>query len=339
MRIAVVGAGAVGGTLAALLDRAGHEVEVTARGDHLTAIAGSGLRLTGDFGDHTAAVRAGTSLSATPDLAIVATKAQDAASAIAASATALAGVPAVVVQNGLAGLNAARAVLGGESDGAVLGALALFAASHLEPGLVNVTARGSMIIGSDRAVRDLPFVAGIVNDAMPVTVTHDFVGAQWSKLVVNQVNALPAITGLSVQQVIAHPELRRILAAGMRETVAVARASGVRFAPLQGITDRRLRVLARLPLRAMEQLPLAMAKRMGDIANPGSTLQSIRRGRLTEVDDLNGAVVSAAHRIGMDAPVNAALVAMVHGVETTGEFLAPDEVTRRLPVRGRTAAR
>lgn len=331
MRIAVIGAGAVGGTLAALLDRAGHEVEVTARGAHLAEILHGGLRLTGGFGDHTAPVSAGTALSVAPDLAIVATKAQDAPAAVEASASVLTGVPVLVVQNGLAGLGAARAAIGGR--GRVVGGLALFAASHIDPGVVDVTARGSMVIGSDLPSQDLPFVADVLKDAMPVTVTHDFTGAQWSKLVVNQVNALPAITGLSAQEVIAHPGLRHILAAGMRETVAVARAAGVHFAPLQGITDRRLRLLARLPLRAMEQVPLAMAKRMGDTPNPGSTLQSIRRGRLTEVDDLNGAVVAAATRVGMRAPVNSALVAMVHEVEATGAFLAPIDVVRRLSAR------
>ncbi|HRQ00256.1 MAG TPA: 2-dehydropantoate 2-reductase N-terminal domain-containing protein, partial [Terrimesophilobacter sp.] len=57
MRIGVIGAGAVGGTIAALLDRAGHEVEVTARGATIESIRRHGIRLSGGWGDHTARVR------------------------------------------------------------------------------------------------------------------------------------------------------------------------------------------------------------------------------------------------------------------------------------------
>ena len=75
MRIAVIGAGAVGGAIAALLVRAGHEVEVTARGAHLTAMRENGIRLTGAWGEYTAAVLASEQLNRGAELVIVATKA------------------------------------------------------------------------------------------------------------------------------------------------------------------------------------------------------------------------------------------------------------------------
>lgn len=136
MRIGVIGAGAVGGTFAALLAADGHEVEVTVRGDNLAAIHTDGLRLDGGWGDHHAPLAAAAVLSTTPELAILATKAHDAATALAANATRLEGVPIVVVQNGLGGLDAAHREL---PRAPLLGALALFAASYLEPGHVTVT--------------------------------------------------------------------------------------------------------------------------------------------------------------------------------------------------------
>jgi 2-dehydropantoate 2-reductase len=69
---------------------------------------------------------------------------------------------------------------------------------------------------------------------------------------------------------------------------------------------------------------------MGDVPNPGSTLQSIRRGQLTEIDYLNGAVVAEAAAHGLGAPVNAAIVALVHEVEATGQFLSPADVVSRI---------
>src|SRR5262245_19638586 len=136
MRIGVIGAGAVGGTLAALLDRAGHSVEVTARGAHLDAIRQNGLRMNGGWGSHTARVAAGETLSATPDLVILATKAQDARAALEANEDHLRGIPLLVVQNGLGGLRIAREVV---PSAPLLGGLALLAASYLEPGVVTVT--------------------------------------------------------------------------------------------------------------------------------------------------------------------------------------------------------
>ncbi|MCY7412054.1 MAG: ketopantoate reductase family protein, partial [Salinibacterium sp.] len=142
------------------------------------------------------------------------------------------------------------------------------------------------------------------------------------------------------QEVVAHGGLRRVMTASMREAVRVAAASGIRFAPLQGLNDALLRGFARLPLWAGQALPSVMSARIGSVPNPGSTLQSIRRGQLTEIDYLNGAVVRAAEAIGAVAPVaesigavapvNAALVGLVHEVERSGEFLRPSEVVARV---------
>ncbi|WP_343921237.1 2-dehydropantoate 2-reductase, partial [Agrococcus citreus] len=102
-RVAVLGAGAIGGTIAALLERAGHDVTVTARGAHLAAMREHGLRIQGGYGAHTAHVAALEALEATPDVAVLTTKATGAAEALEASRAHLDGVPLLVVQNGLGG--------------------------------------------------------------------------------------------------------------------------------------------------------------------------------------------------------------------------------------------
>jgi 2-dehydropantoate 2-reductase len=326
MRIGVIGAGAIGGAISALLAKAGHEVEVTARGQNLKVIASGGIRLTGGWGTFTAEVTASETLTRAPTLAIVATKAQDARAAILANAKLLDGIPVVVVQNGLEGI-ATTAPLLPRSD--VLGALAMYASSLVGPGHINVGTTGTTYVGGGRDLA-ARYAVGILNDAMPTELADNFDGAQWTKLIVNQVNALPAITGMSVQQVIANAQLRRILTRSMRENVSIGLASGIRFAPLQGLSATRLRLFLRAPLPLAESLPKLMARRMGATPNPGSTLQSIRRGSKTEVDYLNGAVVAVAAGIGRTAPVNAAIVDLVHEVERTHEFLTPEQVTARI---------
>jgi 2-dehydropantoate 2-reductase len=331
MKVAVIGAGAVGGLLAALLDRAGHDVEVTARGDHLAAIRADGIVLDGGYGSHVARVAANETLQSDPEIVILATKAQDAAAALAANAGRIDGLPLLVVQNGLGGIRVAR---GAQPGSPLLGGLALFATSYLSPGHITVTAALPLVIG---ATPDCPpeardRVVGLLREALPVETVDSLEGAQWTKLLVNHVNALPAITGLSVQQTVADPALRRVLAGSLRETVGIANRIGIRFTGLQGIPGWILPWLGRGPLALAARLPRLLARRMGDVPNPGSTLQSLRRGQLTEIDFLNGAVVRVAREHGLGAPINAGLVDLVHEVERSGAFLTPADVVARVPV-------
>ncbi len=326
MRIAVLGAGAVGGTITALLAAAGHQVSLIARGTQLAALREGGLQLSGAFGSFAVPILAVSKLSETPDLAFVCTKAQDAQSAIAAHAAYLAGIPVIIVQNGVEGLAAAHRQL---PRSEVIGGLAVFAASYLEPGRVTATAGGPTFLGAGSGAPSATAleVAALMNTVMPCTAIPNFTGAQWTKLIVNQVNALPAITGLSAQECIRDSALGDILVAGMREAVRVGLASGIRFGSIMGLSHTALRLFAASPLALGRVLPRAMARQMGPVPNPGSTLQSIRRGQRTEIDFLNGAVVNAAAALGEAAPINATLTRLVHQVETSGQFLSTAEVT------------
>lgn len=328
MRIGVVGAGAVGGAIAALLSRVGHEVEITARGAHLEAIQEHGIILTGAWGDYRAQVDAAEELTRGVELVIIATKAQDAPAAIRDNISVLRGIPLVVIQNGLDSMANAKAA-SPRSD--IVGGLATFASSYLSPGTITVTTAGPLYLGVTAPDSDVParYAARILAEALPTSTVANFTGAQWTKLIINMVNALPAITGLSVQEVLKDAALKRILTTSMQECVRTGLNSRVHFETLQGLTHRRLRWFAAMPVWMAGSLPALMAKRMGKTPNPGSTLQSIKRGQATEIDYLNGAVVRAAQAIGREAPVNAELVKLVHEVERTKAFLTPAEVARR----------
>ncbi len=325
MKIGIIGAGALGGTFAVLLARAGHDVEVTARGASLEAIIAHGITVSGGFGDAHAQVAAGERLTRRPELVLVCTKAQDAAAAIEANAELIDGAPVVVVQNGLDGVSTAERLLPASS---CMGVLSIIAANYTEPGVVRVTTRAASYLGRGDGPADAECVriAKILSDAVPVVAIDGFRGAQWTKLVVNMLNAVPAIVGRSVQEVVDDRRLRRVVTASMREAVRVGIARGVRFGALQGLGDRRLRLFARMPLALGQVLPWLMRVRMGSVPNLGSTQQSVRRRQPTEIDYLNGAVVREASVAGLDAPVNRALTDLVHEVEQLGSFLPAQRV-------------
>jgi 2-dehydropantoate 2-reductase len=305
--------------MAALLHRAGHDVEVTARGGTLAAIRERGLRLDGKWGEHTARIAASEHLTRSPEFALLTTKAQDAASALTANAASLAGVPLVVVQNGLDGLGTVQRAL---PDAVAFGALALYAAQNVELGRVTVTATGTTVIDRSREA------VALLGSVMPAQATDNFRGAQWTKLVINMVNGTPAATGLSVQETVADPRLRRIVTGLIREAARAGLAQGIRFDPIQGLGHTLVRFVAHAPLPVGAFLPRLMARRMGAVPNFGSTLQSIKRGQPTEIDYLNGAVVAESARAGLPAPFNAAITDTVHEVERTGRFFTPDELAR-----------
>lgn len=329
MRIGVVGAGALGGTFAALLDRAGHEVVVTARGEQLAAIREHGLRLEGAYGVATARLLVADVLPEVPDLALLAVKAQDAGTAAAQNAGMLTGIPVVVVQNGVRGPQSVQEAL---PRSPLIGASSMIAASFLVPGLVTVTAAGTTVLARGSAsAAELRSAAGVLGAVVDVRTADDLAGLQWSKLVVNQLNAAPAVTGLSLQEALRSSALTAAIAGAMRETIRVARADGVRLEGLPALTPGLARALDRLPLPiAGRVLRRGVLARMGAVPNPGSTLQSIRRGRPSEIDHLSGAVVEAGARLRIPTPVNRRIVELVHEVEATGVFSPPDEAARRL---------
>ncbi|MDO9591440.1 MAG: 2-dehydropantoate 2-reductase [Microcella sp.] len=339
MRIAVIGAGAVGGLVAALAARAGHEVLVTARGEHAEAIARAGLHVDGGWGEWVAAVELvesipapipGRAAGARPlDLLVLATKAHDSTEALAAWA-AHDGTPVLVLQNGLGGEAAVRDAL---PHSPIAIGLALFAVSLAGPGRITVTGPNGLTLGGDPAA--VTVAEPLLRRALPaeLVIADDIHGAQFTKLLVNQVNALPAITGLSVQQTIADPALRAILASGMVETVAVGDAAGVRWGRIGSVDADAVAAGRSGGPAAAATLAQLLAAGMGDVPNPASMLQSIRRGRTTEVDAINGAIVALGAKHGVPTPVNAALVELVRTAQSGGPPLTATEALARIPAQ------
>ena len=329
MRIAVLGAGAIGSAVGALLARGGQDVTLVGRPGHVQAIRDRGLRVDGSLGSFTVDVPASESLDFPPDLALLAVKTQDVEAAVRAHRDLLRGVPLVTLQNGIR----SDAIVAGllPADG-LLSAVVMVTATYLSPGQVSVVDRGHLVLGRPGGPRDalVTKVASVLNSAVPTSVSDNILGAHWLKLLMNLNNAIPAMTDLSLREVTRDAFLRRLAVGLMREGLAVADRSDVVLAPLDGVSVGTVRLLARLPWPLAARI---FAARAGSLGNGmpilGSTLQSLRRGRPTEIDYLNGEIARRGPELGVGTPLNRTAVALVHEVESTGRFFLPEALRER----------
>jgi 2-dehydropantoate 2-reductase len=326
MRVAIIGAGAIGSVIGGLLARAHEDVTLIGRRPHVDAVNRNGLRIDGALGTMQVRVRAAELLDFRPDLAMLTVKTQGVAATAREVSPYVAGVPVVTMQNGVRSDELVADVLGAED---ILSCVVLFGATFLEPGSVTYSPQGRLVLGApfgpiDERTRT---VAAILNKAVPTHLTANIAGAHWMKLIINENNALPAVTGLSIQDVNRQPALRRLSILMMREAAATIAAAGIKLVSLPGVPPTALRAMLRLPLPAASRLLRLLSQSLGTTPALGSTLQSVRRGEETEIDYLNGEVVALGRRTGTPTPYNAAVVKLVHEVEVTGTFLTTEEVT------------
>lgn len=290
MRIAVLGPGGVGGLLAALLDRAGHEVTVVARDSTAARIAASGIEVDSvTFGRFTARPRAVEQLTDTTDALLVATK----ASGLEAALERIDVEPATVLPllNGLDHIAVLRRRF--PSDSVLAGSIRV-EADRPQAGVVVHTSPFLLVSMASRLPAMAPRVerlAGALGDAgVPFEVLDSEADVMWSKLV--RLNALACTTSAYdklLGEIRSTPALRADLVGAMTEAAAAGRAEG---ADVDGET-------------AIEELERAHA-------TLGSSMQrDIAAGREPELDAIPGSVMRAAARHGLTCPTIERLVEMI----------------------------
>lgn len=289
MKVAVVGAGAVGSYYGAVLARAGHSVMLIGRPAHVEAVRRSGLLLeSAAFSGHVP-LDASTETRAVADaeLVLFCVKSMDTDRAAAEVAPHLAADARVLsLQNGVDNLQRLRAVLSQE----VIAAAVYVATELVGPGHVRHHGRGELVIahssGSD-AIAEMFRRAGV-----PTQISANVEGALWAKLVLNcAYNALSAITRLPYGQLVQSEGALALMRTIVDEGLVVAQAAGVR---LQGdVWDAVLQIARTMPTQV------------------SSTAQDLARGKPTEIDHLNGYIARRGAALGVATPANQVLHTIV----------------------------
>jgi 2-dehydropantoate 2-reductase len=301
MRIAIVGAGGVGGLLAGLLARSGAEVVVVARGAHGEAIRDRGLSVTSPLGTFTtrvAAVSADPAALGPADAVLVAVKAWQVAEVAPTLAPLVAGGGvAVPLQNGVEAAGRLAAALGEErAAGGLVSVLAWIDG----PGAVkHVGVAPRVKIGERGALAGRPsprldgLAAALRAAGVEVDVVPDVERATWEKfLLIEPWGVLGGASRAPIGVLRSTPESRALLVALQEELARVGRARGVALA-------------ADAPARTFTFLDAAPAE------GTASMQRDLGAGRPSELEDQTGAVVRIAREVGVPVPLHEALHALL----------------------------
>jgi len=298
VNVIVYGAGALGSFFGGLLSTQ-HQVTLVGRPAHVQAVKREGLRISGETSlvAHPAAV---TSLSEAPDavhsdlvlLTVKAFHTRQAVEDVAAHTSA----PLLSLQNGLGN---EEAIAEGAGEGRALGGVTTHGVLFVEPGHVRHTGSGDTIVGEldgSLSPRVRRIADGFSAAGIPTLVSSDIRRDLWRKALVNAaINPLSAVLRCKNGYLLENPHARRVMEDVCEEGSAVARAAGIDVG--QDVMDR----VTEVATHTRENL--------------SSMLQSLLAGKRTEIDHINGVIVSRGQEEGISTPVNATLISIVRALE------------------------
>jgi 2-dehydropantoate 2-reductase len=315
VKIAILGAGALGCAIGSTLTRGGNEVWlIDAYAAHVEAIRRDGLLVDSIDGSRRVPIRATTNAAeAGPaDVVVVLVKSFHTDAAMR-GALALIGPETAVLslQNGLGHEDVLADIVGRER---VLAGKTYVGGVLRAPGHIQAGIAGKQTFIGELDGRTTHRVTAIADafdaSGLATTVSGNIVGTMWDKLLINvATGALTGITGLSYGPLYEEPLLEAVSLAAVAEAIAVARAAGVE-----------------LSITEPGQAWMLAAEGLG-AAFKTSMLQSLEKGSVTEIDYINGSVVRWGARVGVPTPVNATLVACIKGIERAMSDRRKEETT------------
>ncbi|MEO8021021.1 2-dehydropantoate 2-reductase [Polaromonas sp.] len=294
LRVAVMGAGAVGSYYGGMLARTGHDVALIARPQHVAAIKRDGLHMETRSFDEYVRLAASSEPAAVQDadLVLFCVKSTDTESAGALIRPYLAPSALVLcLQNGVDNADRLRTVL---PQHALAAAVVYVATEMAGPGHVKHHGRGELVIEPSPASQTV--AQALIAAGVPTEISDNVRGALWAKLILNcAYNAVSAITQLPYGKTVAGEGVQDLMRDVVAECLAVAEAEGVQ---VQG--DMHL---------AVDKLAASMPSQFS------STAQDLARGKRSEIDYLNGLIVKRGEALDVAVPANRVLWALVKLLE------------------------
>jgi 2-dehydropantoate 2-reductase len=212
------------------------------------------------------------------------------------------GASVISLQNGVTN----PAILSAHLDpGRVVPGMVGFNVVELEPGSYVQTTEGEVIVGQG----GVSLVDRLVQTGVKAQIHGNMAGVQWSKLLMNLNNSINTISGIGLKAQLEDEGWRRVLAQCMAEGITVARADGIRLEKIGKVHPKLIPHLLRLPNVLFTRIAGAMLAI--DPTALSSMAEDYEKGRKSEVDFLNGYVVTRADHHGLAAPVNTRVSTLV----------------------------
>ncbi len=325
MKIAVIGAGAIGSLVAGYLKLKDEDVSLVGRPDAVSAIIAHGLKISGVRGDFKVPIDTSELLVSKPGLVILATKTQDIEEALKENLTFLKDSLILTTQNGVQADNIVSKYISKEN---IISSIVMFGATYLEPGKVVHNFEGSWVVGSIFSARPNEKVildSLILNKAFPVIISEEMTGMKYLKIFVNANNCIAAILGVSMQEAFSDLDISRISIAIWKEGFDIILKAGINLVSLPGFPLENITKMVCMPAVEAAKIFSGIMAKLSKDPLYGSILQSIKRGRSSEIDYINGEFVRLAREHNLYAPLNSKLVEMVHGVEQANRFFGKEE--------------
>ena len=319
MRVAIYGAGSLGTILGAFISKAGVEIELINRNKaHVEALKANGAKVVGTM-NFTQPVVAYTpdEMSGKYDVVFLMTKQQHNAEVVNMLKGYLADDGVLVTfQNGLPEMQIAE-ILGEER---VLGCTVAWGATLQSPGVCELTSEPDALSFSLGAIsakrsRHFEYVKQLLEKMGTVDVEENFIGTRWSKLLINAAfSGMSAVLGCTFGEAAGPRKSRRIVQALIKECIDVCQAGGIHIEPVQGKDIVKLLDYHNPIKKAVAYMiiPIAIRKHAKLKA---SMLQDIEKGKLTEVDAINGAVCNYGRKVDFPTPANDKVVEIIHKIE------------------------
>lgn len=328
MGIAVIGSGAIGSLVAGYLKLKGEDVYLVGRPDAVSAIRENGLRISGVRGDFKVEIDIFDMLVTKPDILILATKTQDIEQALKENLSLIKDSVILTTQNGV---QADKIVAKFLSKDNIVSSIVMFGSTYLAPGKVVHNFEGAWVLGCifdhGANVHTLP-LGMLLDKAFSTVISEDILGMKYLKVFVNANNCIPAALGLSMQEAFADPDISRISIGLWKEGFDIIDKLGIKLTSLPGFPVENVTKLISLPAQDAAKIFSGIMMKLSKDPLYGSILQSIKRGRESEIDYLNGEFVNLAQENQLSAELNKKMVELVHRVEQTGKFFSKEELLR-----------
>ena len=329
-RICVIGAGAIGGVTAAYLAKAGHDVTLVTKHPEVAALSsGEGLHITGIRGDERIRVPAAATVEELEGLyqfCLIATKAYDMPDCARRMLPHLTEDALVVsMQNGICTDALAEEIGPEHTVGCVIG----FGATMKGSGELEMTSTGEFVIGmADRSQSArLEELRKILSDVVPASVSDDIYAELYSKLIVNAcITALGAVCGLTLGEMMQRRDARCIFLGVIDEGVRVADAMGLTIPLYGGKLNYHRLMKGSGPLDRLRRHLTIRIVGLKYSRLKSSSLQSLERGRPTEIQYFNGYIVRKGASVGISCPINERLTEMVAEIEQGKRRITTDNL-------------